>query len=329
MSKTMRTGAKEGVLAAPLPRDQKKGFFHEITHHWALYVMVLPAITFFLIFNYAPLVGLYYAFTSYNYSGGLFGSPFVGLRNFQYLFYGGLRSPIWALTRNTILYNLAFIFLGNILQCLVAILLTEMTGRKYRRVSQSLMLLPHFVSYVIVGAIAYNLFDPRIGALNTFLKAIGSEPVQIYTTPEVWPFILVFFNLWKGLGYGTVVYLAAIMGIDQEIYEAARIDGCNIFQEIRMITLPLLKPTFTMLVLFSLGGIMRGQFELFFQLVGNNGLLFKTTDVIDTYIYRSLSTNFNVGYSTAAGLYQSVFGLITVLIVNRIVKRTSPENALF
>ncbi len=192
-----------------------------------------------------------------------------------------------------------------------------------------LMLLPHFVSYVIVGAIAYNIFNPKIGAMNTLLTSLGMQPLDLYTMPEAWPPILIIFNLWKGLGYGTIVYLAAIMGIDREIYQAAKIDGCNIFEEIRHITVPLLKPTFIMLVLFNLGGIMRGQFELFYQLIGNNGILFKTTDVIDTYIFRSLSTNFNVGYSTAAGLYQSVFGLVTVLLVNKLVKRVNPENALF
>lgn len=322
---------KKGIQTQQSPLLHKKAtsFFYEIKRHWVLYLMVLPVVVFCCIFSYMPLVGLYYAFTSYSYSGGLFGSDFVGLQNFRYLFYGGWDSPIWMLTRNTILYNLAFIFLGNLLQCGVAILLTEMSGRKFRRVSQSLMLLPYFVSFVIVGAIAYNIFNPEIGVLNTMLTAIGFEPVQIYTTPEVWPPILIFFNLWKGLGYGTIVYLAAIMGIDREIYEAAKIDGCNIFQEIYHITVPLLKPTFIMLVLFNLGGIMRGQFELFYQLVGDNGLLFKYTDVIDTYIFRSLSTNFNVGYSTAAGLYQSVFGLVTVLVVNKLVKRSNPENALF
>lgn len=328
MHRRKHTEAKNDAKALAIGRE-KRNFFYEMTHNWPLYIMVLPAIVFFVIFSYIPMVGLYYAFTSYSYSGGLFGSRFVGWQNFQYLFYGGWDSPLWMLTRNTILYNLAFIFLGNILQCFVAVLLTEMRGRVYRRVSQTLILLPHFISYVVVGAIAYNVLDPRIGAMNSLLNFFGFSSVDVYTKPEVWPGIIIFFNIWKGIGYGTVVYLAAIMGIDREIYEAAKIDGCNVFQEIRHLTLPLLKPTFIMLVLFNLGGIMRGQFELFYQLVGNNGILFKTTDVIDTYIFRSLSTNFNVGYSTAAGLYQSVFGLLTVLTVNKLIKRASPDNALF
>ena len=304
-------------------------FFREISKKKVLYLMILPAIAFFMLFSYVPLVGIYYAFTNYNYAGGLFGSPFVGLANFRYFFNGGFNSPVWMLTRNTVLYNLIFIFLGNILQCGIAIILTEIPGRIFKRFSQSAMLLPHFVSFVIVGTIAYNIFNYEFGSLNTLLKAMGMEPVNLYATPQAWPFILTFFNIWKGLGYGTVIYLSAIMGIDQEIYEAARIDGCDIFKEVRHMTLPLLKPTFIMLVLFALGGIMRGQFELFYQLIGRNGQLFPYTDIIDTYIYRSLNINFNIGLSTAAGLYQSIFGLITVLVSNAIIRKTNPDSALF
>lgn len=306
-----------------------KGFFYEITRNWVLYLMTIPAICFFIVFSYAPMVGVYYAFIDFNYIDGLFGSPFVGLNNFKYFFSGGLDAPAWYLTRNTVLYNIVFIFLGNVLQCFFAILLTEIMGRLFRRVSQSLMLFPYFVSYVIVGTIAYNIFNTEVGALNTLLRSMGQDAVNMYMKPVVWPFIITAFYLWKGLGYGCVVYLASIMGIDREIYEAAKIDGCNVFTEIWTITLPLLKPTFIMLILFSLGGIMRGQFELFYQLIARNGQLFKLTDVIDTYIYRSLTINFNTGLSTAAGLYQSLFGLFTVLSVNAIIRRKNPDNALF
>lgn len=321
-------------MEATISKKKKSGnpicsFFRELAKNRTLYLMTLPAICFFIIFSYIPMVGIYYAFINFNYADGLFGSPFVGLTNFKYFFNGGLSSPVWTLTRNTILYNLVFIFLGNALQCFMAILLTAIPGMAFRRASQSLMLLPYFVSFVIVGTIAYNIFNVEFGSLNTLMKAIGAEPVNVYATPQIWPGILVFFNIWKGLGYGTVIYLAAITGIDREIYEAAKIDGCSIVREIRHITIPLLKPTFIMLVLFSLGGIMRGQFELFYQLVGRNGQLFPVTDIIDTYIYRSLTINFNIGLSTAAGLYQSIFGLITVFTVNSIIRKKSPGNALF
>ncbi|MDR1569461.1 MAG: ABC transporter permease subunit [Oscillospiraceae bacterium] len=305
------------------------GFFYELFRNRTLYAMLLPAMGFVALFSYVPMVGIYYAFTNYNYVGGLFGSPFVGLSNFRFFFYGGTHSPVWELTRNTLLYNIVFIFVGNFMQCLMAVLLTGIVSRFFRRVTQTLMLLPYFVSFVIVGTIAYNIFNVEFGSLNTLLKALDMSPINLYSQPAAWPFIITFFNIWKGLGYGTVIYLAAIMGIDSEIYEAARIDGCSIFQEIRLITLPLLKPTIVTLILFALGGIMRGQFDLFYQLIGRNGQLFPTTDIIDTYVYRSLTFNFNIGLSTAAGLYQSLFGLITVMTINLIVRKVDPENALF
>lgn len=304
-------------------------FTTEIKRNRTLYLMLVPAMGLVLLFSYIPLVGIYYAFTNYNYADGLFGSPFVGFKNFEYLFKGGVDSPIWNLTKNTLLYNLVFIFLGNILQCIMAIFLTEISGKLFRRVSQTVILLPYFVSYVIVGTIAYNLFNVEFGSINTLLQAMGGDPVNLYAMPKAWPVIIIFFNLWKGLGYGTVIYLAAIMGIDHEIYDAAKTDGCNVFQQIRYITIPMLKNTFITLVLFALGGIMRGQFELFYQLIGNNGQLFPYTDIIDTYVYRALTINFNLGTSTAAGVYQSVFGLLTILLVNHIVKKISPDNALF
>lgn len=307
----------------------EKNFFQEIYYNKTLYLMTVPAIAFFIIFSYVPMIGVYYSFVDYNYIQGLFKSPFIGLTNFTYLFSGGVNAPAWYLTRNTVLYNLVFIFLGNALQCVFAILLTGITIHTIRRISQSLMLLPYFVSFVIVGTIAYNIFNTEVGSLNALLNTLGAQDVNVYRKPNWWPFIITGFYLWKTIGYGTVVYLAAIMGIDRQIYQAAKIDGCNIFKEIWHITLPLLKPTFIMLILFSLGSIMRGQFELFYQLIARNGQLFKVTDVIDTYIYRSLTVNFNIGLSTAAGLYQSFFGLFVVFGVNSLIRRKNPDNALF
>ena len=301
----------------------------ELYRNKTLYMMAFPAILWFFIFSYLPIVGVYYAFTNSNFIDGLFGSPFVGFKNFRFLFWGGWKAQVWTLTKNTVLYNLVFIFLGNIAHCFVAILITELTQKRFRKFTQSALLLPHFVSYVIVGTIAYNLFSYEFGLFNNLRDSIGLERLNLYATPSAWPLIIIIFHLWKGMGYGTVVYIAAITGIDQEIYEAARIDGCGIFGEIRHITLPLLKPTFIMLVLFALGGIVRGQFELFYQLVGRNGQLYSTTDILDTYIYRALTVNFNIGLSTAAGLYQSVFGLVTVLVSNLIIRKSNPEYALF
>ena len=291
--------------------------------------MTLPAIIFFLLLSYIPMTGIYYAFTRYNFKAGLFGSPFIGLKNFEFLFSGGMDSVIMRITRNTVLYNLIFILVGNILQVMTAIVLSELSVRIFKRVSQSLMFLPHFVSYVMVAVLAYNLFSYEFGFINNMITGIGLEPFNFHATPNIWWLIIPLVYFWKTIGYGMIIYLAAIMGIDREMYEAADIDGANVFKRIWHITLPNLKPTFIILLLFSLGSILRGQFDLFYQLVGRNAQLFATTDIIDTYVYRSLMLNFDIGLGTAAGLYQSLFGMITVLTVNFIVRKMNPDYALF
>ncbi|TCW35228.1 putative aldouronate transport system permease protein [Thermohydrogenium kirishiense] len=306
-----------------------KGFIKDIRKNKTLYLMILPALCLFFVFSYLPMIGIYYAFTRYNFALGLLRSPFIGFKNFEFLFEGGKNAIAWLLTRNTVLYNLAFIFIGNIMQIAVAVVISELVGKIYKKFAQSVMFLPYFISYVLVGVFAYNMFNYEFGSVNTLLHSLGKQSIDFYSSPGYWKYIIVFFNVWKGLGYGSVIYLAAIMGIDREIYEAADIDGCNIFQRIRYLTLPLLKPTFIMLVLFSLGGILRGQFDLFWQLVGNNGALFEATDIIDTYVYRTLTVNFDVGMGTAAGLYQSFFGLIIILTVNFIIKKIDEDYALF
>lgn len=305
---------------------KKKGFWREFKKNKILFLMLLPAFVFFLINNYIPMFGIYYAFTKYNFQGGLFGSPFVGLENFKYLVKSGV---LLTITRNTVLYNLVFIVLGNFLQIFVAILISRMITRRYKKVLQSMMFLPYFVSAVILGVLVYNLFNYEHGFWNSLITRMGFERQDIYNSPRQWPLIITLFYLWKNLGYGMVIYLASIMGIGTEYYEAAQIDGANLFQQIRYITLPMLKPTFITLLLYSMGSIMRGQFDLFYQLVGNNGVLFNATDIIDTYVYRSLVAHFNVGLGTAAGLYQSMFGLVLVLAVNAIVKKVNDEYALF
>lgn len=304
----------------------KRGFLYEIKKNKTMFLMVSPTILFFIIFSYIPMVGIYYAFTNFNFNGGLFGSPFIGFKNFDFLIRSG---TLFRITANTILYNIAFILIGNVLQIITAIFLSEVPRKFFKKTTQSIMFLPYFISYVLIGAFVYNLFNYDFGTMNSFLKSIGSQPVDIYGISSVWRYILVAFYVWKGLGYGSVIYLAAIMGISEEIYEASQIDGANIFRQIWHITLPLLKPTFILLILFSLGSILRGQFDLFYQIIGNNGLLFSTTDIIDTFVVRSVTNSFNIGMGTAAGLYQSFFGMILVLTVNYIIKKTNEEYALF
>ena len=315
-------------MEAKQKKGPKKRMFDDFRRHKTYYFMAIPMVVFFLLFSYLPLPGLYYAFVDYDFMQGL-KSPFCGFKNFEFLFSGGMDSIIWKLTRNTILYNLAFIIVGNIAQITVAVLLKEIHRRYFVKVSQTLMFMPYFVSMVTVGVVVYNIFNYKYGIANNLLTSLGLEKFDFYQTPEVWPFIIVAVQVWKGLGYGSVVYMAAILGIDESIYEAAYVDGASNWKRIRYITLPLLKPTAIMLIMLALGGIIRGSFDLFYQLIRNNGLLLETTDIIDTYVYSSLAVDFNMGRGAAAGLYQSVFGFILVMTVNKIVKKISPENALF
>lgn len=295
-----------------------------------LLFMCIPAIVFFFIFSYMPLPGVWLAFVRFNYRDGIFGSQFVGLENFRFLVLSG---QLWTLTRNTILYNLAFIITGNILQVTVAILFNEMVGKRmsaYKKVSQSVMFLPYFISAVVIGVFAYNLLNVQTGFINSLLKQAGHNTINFYSMPKLWPFIIVLAYLWQSTGYGSIVYFASIMGIDSEMMEASEIDGANAFQRIRYIILPCLKPTFVILLLFALGGIMKGNFGLFYNLAGaNNMALFETTDIIETFVFRSLNVNFNFSMGSAVGLYQSLFGFVLVMTVNTIVKKIEPEYSLF
>lgn len=302
------------------------GLWKELRRNWVLFVMLIPTFVYFMINNYLPMVGVYYAFTNFNFRDGLWASPFVGFKNFDFL----VKADLFRLTRNTILYNLVFIILGNVLQIIFAIFVSQVTVKWFKKVSQTLMFMPYFVSFVILKVIVYNVFEYQYGVINTAIVAMGGNRIDFYNTPSYWPFLITAFYIWKNIGYGMVVYLATIMGIDAELYDAAKVDGANIFQQIRYITLPQLKPTFIILLLYALGSIMKGQFELFYQMIGNNGVLYNITDIIDTYVYRITMTQpLSIGLGTAAGLYQSVFGFVLIVLVNWAVKRKNPEYALF
>ena len=288
--------------------------------------MLAPAVIYFAIFSYLPMTGIVLAFKEFDFSLGIFNSPWVGLENFRFFFISG---KAWLVTRNTVLYNLAFIIFGTLLNMMIAVILSEMTGRHYKKISQTMLLMPYFVSWVVVQAILYNLFNYEFGQVNTVLTSLGAEPVDIFGTPSIWKYLMVILNSWKDMGYGSIVYLAAIMGIDREIYEAGEIDGASIFQQIRYITLPCLKPTVAILVLLSIGRIFRGNFDMFYQVVNNNGTLFNATDVIDTFVFRSLIQTKEYGMSSAAGLYQSVLCFVVLMISNYTVKRVEPDYALF
>lgn len=288
--------------------------------------MLAPVLVYFIIFGYALMPGGYVAFVNYKFSDGIFGSKFVGWDNFRFLFING---DLWRITRNTILYNIVFILVGNFLQMALAIMLSEVANRFFKRFTQSVLLFPNFISFVIVGIFAYNLFNYDTGSINGLLRSMGMQPHEFYADPHIWKYIITSFYFWSSTGYGMIVYLAAITGINTEIYEAASIDGASAWQRIRYIVLPSLKPVFVMLLLFGLGSVLKGQFDLFYNLIGDNSILFPQTDIIDTYVYRSLMGNMNFSNSAAVGLYQSFFGFVLIMVVNGIVKRMNPEYALF
>lgn len=271
--------------------------------------------------------GIYIAFTNFNYAKGIFGSDFVGFDNFKFLLTSG---KISMLTRNTVLYNLGFIILGNTLQIFVAILLNETMSKRFKKFTQTCMFLPYFISAVLVGLLLYNFLNYDYGFLNSIIKSMGGEPIKVYSNKYVWPVIIILVHLWQQTGYGSIVYFAAIMGIDSEMIEAAKVDGVNAFQKIRYIILPNLKPTIIILLLFSMGGILKGNFGLFYNIIGpSNSMLFPTTDIIETFVFRSMMNNFNFTQASAIGLYQSLFGFIVVLTCNFIVKKIDSDYALF
>ena len=319
--------AKAAAYSGTQPgQNPVKNILKEVRRRKLLFLMLLPAIVFFIIFCYVPMGGIMLAFKDYNYGQGIFGSPWVGWANFEYLYKSG---TLWRVTRNTILYNIAFIILDLVTQVGIAILLNEIGSKICKKLSQTLMFLPYFVSAVLLGAFVYNIFNYERGTLNNILMSLGMERYDTYSNMYAWIFILLFFHIWKGLGYGVVVYMATITGISSEFYEAARVDGATRFQQIRYITLPLLKPTMIILTLFGVGKIMKGQFELFYQIIGANGTLYPVTDIIDTYVFRMTTTSFDPGLATAAGLYQSFFGFVLIVTVNYVVKKMNPDYALF
>jgi len=304
----------------------KSPFSREWTKNKVLFLMVLPAVVYYFLFSYLPLAGMVLAFKSYRFDSGIFGSPWSGLRNFEFFFKSG---KAWLVTSNTVAYNAAFIVSGLILQLLVAIVVAEIAGRYVKKFMQTTLLFPFFLSWVVVGSFVYNLFNYDFGSLNGMLKMFGMEPVDFYGNPDYWSYILVFFNNWKSIGYNSLIYLAVIVSIDKSLFEAAEIDGASIFQRIRAITLPLTVPTVMILLLLSIGNIFRGNFDLFYQIIGNNGLLFDATDVIDTYVFRSLIHSQDIGMSAAAGLYQSVLCFAIIMVSNYVVKKIQPDYSLF
>ncbi|MGO4495761.1 ABC transporter permease [Paenibacillus sp. 2RAB27] len=289
--------------------------------------MVLPGFIYLFINNYLPMFGIIIAFKNINYRKGILGSDWIGLKNFEYLF---KTSDAFTITRNTILYNGLFIILNLALAIAVAILLNEIKNKFLSRFYQSVVLLPYLISMVIVAYLVLSMLNVDNGFMNHHvLPILGIEPISWYGEAKYWPYILTIVNIWKGVGYLCIIFLAAIVGIDHEYYEAATIDGAGKWMQIRTITVPLLMPTITIMALLGIGRIFYSDFGLFYQVPLNSGPLQSTTDVIDTYVYRGLMNLGDIGMSSAAGLYQSVVGFVLVIISNYLVGRRNRERALF
>nr|WP_240644596.1 ABC transporter permease subunit [Paenibacillus paeoniae] len=292
-----------------------------------LYIMLIPGIAYLLINNYVPMLGMIIAFKDINFAKGILGSDWVGFKNFEYLF---KTADAYIITRNTILYNLVFIVVNLVVAVALAILLNEMKNRFFSRFYQSVVLLPYLISSVIIGYLVFSLLSAETGLMNkTILPWLGIDPVMWYSEPGFWPYILTFVKIWSTAGYLCIIYFAAVVGIDQEYYEAATLDGANKFQQILKITIPLITPVIVIMTLMQIGRIFYSDFGLFYQVTLDSGVLLPTTNVIDTYVYRSLLRNGDIGMSSAAGLYQSVVGFIIILASNYAVKKINPDNSLF
>ncbi|QHT62333.1 sugar ABC transporter permease [Paenibacillus lycopersici] len=290
-----------------------------------LFFMSLPGIIYKLIFAYIPMLGLIIAFKNYRYDQGIFGSEWVGLKNFRFFFEN---DKAFVITRNTVLYNVGFFVLTTVVSVFLAILLNEIT-RKFIKFYQTVMFLPYFLSWVVISYIVFAFLDHDHGFVNQLLGWLGMEHIPWYQEASRWPWILNIVSLWKTIGMQTLIYYAGVIGIDTGYYEAARIDGASKFRMMRTITIPLLTPLIVIFFIMAMGGIFRADFGLFYMVPNDSSFVYSTTDVIDTYIYRALRTINDLGMSTAVGFYQSLVGFVLVLASNFVVKKINNENSMW
>lgn len=310
----------------PIAKTSKKSGWKTFKDNAELSVLLIPGIILLILFAYIPMFGVIIAFKDYRNNLGIFGSKWVGFENFKFFF---TSQDAWRILRNTVGYGIMFIVTGLIAAVFVAILLYEVKRKAALKFYQTTMILPHFLSWVIVGYITYVLLEPNLGIFNKIIRFFGGEGLQWYSEPKYWIFILPMVNLWKTIGLKCIMYYAALMGIDEQLFEAAQIDGASRLKQIWYITIPSLIPLMTILTILDVGNIIKGDFGLFYTIPRDVGLLYPTTDIIDTYVYRGLRTGDDIGITTAVGLFQSVVGLIMVVGTNLIVKKVSPENSLF
>jgi len=309
-----------------IPKKKKKKYNYR--KYSPLLIMMIPGFLYILINNYLPMFGIVIAFKEINFAKGILQSDWIGLANFKYLFQ---TSDAYIITRNTILYNVVFIIAGTVLSFITALMLIEIKNKFLLRTYQAIISMPHLISWVILSYLVYAFLSAENGLLNrTILPMLGIEgDISWYTEAKYWPVILTLVDFWKGVGYGSIVFFAALLGINEEYYEAARIDGASRWKQITGITLPLVVPVIIVMTLLKLGRIFYSDFGLFYQVTLNSGALFETTATIDTYVFNGLTGGGNMGMSAAAGFYQSIVGFILVITVNYLVRRKDKESALF
>lgn len=290
------------------------------------YIMAAPCIIYLFINNYMPIAGIQIAFRNYKPVKGIWGSTFVGFKNFEYLFKS---SEAWIFTRNTLGYNLLWIVLNVLLGVTVAICLNEVKSKLSKKIYQTFILLPYLMSMVVASYLAYAFLSEPTGMINSVIEALGGEPIAWYREAKYWPVILTIVNAWKTVGFNSIVYLSTISGFDRAYYDAAEVDGASKWQQITKITVPMLLPTIIMLVTIAMGHIFNSDFGMFYQIPKNQGLLYSTTTTVDTFVFRSLLETGDIGMSSAASFLQSIISFITIMIFNGIVRKISRENAMF
>ncbi len=321
--------------------DRKRGFLWELHHNKTLYLMCCPALVLLAMFCYIPMGGIYMAFTKFNVVDGIFGSPFVGISNFRYFFEGNPYA--WNVIANTLIINFWGLILGTVMPVSLAIFMNEIRNKPFKKLTQSAMFFPYFLSWVVVGAILYGFLTANFrvdrqtgelittganGVFNRILMAVGQQPIRWYAEPKYWKAIIIIADVWKWAGYNSIVYMAAMSGFDGALYEAATIDGASRFQQIIHLTVPMLKPTVVVLCLMSIGRIFYGDTGMIWGIVGQNSTVLDAVNVIDTYVYSSMRV-MGFGYSTAIGLCQSVMGLFMILMANAAAKRINDGEGLF
>lgn len=310
---------------------KKKGFLKNVWQYKALILMAIPGVIWFIFFFYIPVLANVVAFKDFHISpDGFFASlkesPWVGFDNFKFLF---ASNDAWLITKNTLLYNIVFLAFNLFFAIAFAIIMSELRNKKLVKVYHTMSLLPYFLSWVVISYFVYAFLSPDKGIINQWINNMGGQSINWYADPKWWPFIFVFMNVWKSLGYNSIIYYASVVGIDQTYYEAAMVDGANKWQQIKNVTLPQLLPMISVLLILNIGGIFRADFGLFYQVPRNSGALYQVTTVLDTYIYNGLTATGDFGMTAAAGLYQSVVGALLLLFANLVVRKLEPDSALF